>query len=126
MTPAEVILKSIDILRVKEAPLEIIKEFLTFLPIGGFEVEGAIMPLKLTIKEKECVKEWLGLFPEIQRTKCPFFKIKGNSWRDDFSRYCKICRSWFPKLKPIIHHPGHPCGIYRLSTVIRRAKEMVK
>ena len=82
----------------------------------------ANMPLKLTKEEKECVKEWLGLSPEIQCTKCPFFKIKGNSWRDDFSRYCKICLSWFPKLEDY----GHPCSIYSLDTVIHRAKEMVK
>ena len=82
------------------------------------------MPLKLTQEEKECVKEWLGLFPEAQLIKCPFSKIKGNAWRNGHSRYCKICLSWFPKLKA--HHSYHPCRIYSLNIVIKRAKEMVK
>ena len=85
------------------------------------------MSLKLTKEEKECVKEWLGLFPEIQCTKCPFLKIKGDGRRNDNLRYCKICLSWFPKLKAhLSYHSYHPCNIYRFSTVIKHAKEMVK
>jgi len=82
------------------------------------------VPLKPSEEEKECVKEWLGLFPEIQRTKCPFLKIKGNGWRDNYSEYCKICLSWFPRLKA--HRSYHPCNVHDLDTVIKRAKEMVK
>jgi len=79
------------------------------------------MPLKLTQEEKECVKEWLA---DKDYDCCPFTEIKTHFCSLGFhpERH-PVCKSWFPK---ITEEEGCPCERYKLSTVIRHAKEMVK
>jgi hypothetical protein len=83
------------------------------------------MPLKLTKKEKECVKEWL---KDKDCGRCPFTSIKRHLCFIAIpeNRH-RICKSWFPKLiDNRLFNSNCPCSNYNLSTVIRRAKEMIK
>ena len=73
------------------------------------------MKIKLTRKEKEYVMKWL---ETANYFRCPF-------WSSDYVNphkiYKSICFSWFPK-----SNENHcPCDKYKLSTVIRRAREMI-
>ncbi len=82
--------------------------------------------IKLTIKEREEVQGWLDLSPSEQERRCPF------SWeynKGERRRCCKICFSWFPRLRHIqakgVKFPC-PCTVYELKYVRHRVKQMMK
>jgi hypothetical protein len=72
----------------------------------------------LTNKQKACVKRWLKMNSHVlMELECPFDIYDPNNPHN-------LCMSWFPRC---IKDEGKcPCLKYPLSTVIRRAKEMIK
>ncbi len=70
------------------------------------------MKIKLIREQKAEVRNWLNSDYCYKQAMCPFEFVGG-----------KICKSYFPKSKC-----GHmcPCSAYPLSTVIKRAKQMLE
>ncbi len=66
---------------------------------------------ELTEIQKGKVNEWL---KHERIDYCPFAG-------EGVKTVCPICQSWFPKIGFLC-----PCHIYSLSTIIKRAKEMMK
>ena len=85
------------------------------------------MKIKLNSKQKNGVKHWLKMTFSFKLKACPF---KVNSYISQKSKYCKICASWFPKVVTQEDNFNfivfHPCDIYSLEWVIKRAMQMVK
>ncbi len=77
------------------------------------------MRKKLTKKQKECVRKWLNILGSEKEWNCPFGNCK-NKYPHS------ICKSWFPKTNKSILNCPCPCYCYHISTVIKRAKEMIK
>lgn len=75
------------------------------------------MPKTLSKRQKEMVREWLELDDLNKECGCPFHY---DEWGPE--RRHLVCYSWFPKLRD----RNCPCNRYALSTVIKRAKRMVK
>ena len=69
--------------------------------------------IKLTKKQKAGVERWLKKNHDEQEIYCPFYSF------DD----CKICKSWFPKIK---EGSICPCPIYTRKRVILVANQMLK
>jgi hypothetical protein len=81
--------------------------------------------IKLTRKEKECVREWL---KDKNRCVCPFFILVREIHVGCYSdKKCRVCYSYFSKVRPKVNsYHRCPCHLYQISTVIKRAKEMLK
>jgi len=79
--------------------------------------------IKLSPQQIRKVKKWLS--DEYYSDICPAL---GDVPYEGNYAFCKICESWFPRLK----HPKLkiyeycPCDIYSQSYVIKMAKEMIK
>jgi len=81
---------------------------------------------ELTKRDKSNIRNWLMLDNNDKQRNCPFIKRKDDNYRRFDSRFCKICCEYFPLLQKKDNWDSHPCSIYAHSTVIRRAKEMIK
>ena len=86
------------------------------------------MKIKLNNTQKNAVKHWLKMEFRPKLVTCPFSKLRGNDYLSQKNKYCRICLSWFPKiLSPEYNFiVFHPCEVYSLKYVIKRAREMVK
>ncbi len=79
------------------------------------------MKKRLTKEQKECVREWLKLSWQKKKERCPFQLSE--------PRPHALCASWFPRCAlPDEERKGNicPCDNYFLSTVIKRARLMIK
>ncbi len=75
------------------------------------------MKKALNMKQKACVKKWLK--SGSKEDDCPF-----QIYDPDYPH--NICRSWFPKCVKKYDECPCPCHEYKMFTVIRRARQMLK
>jgi len=77
---------------------------------------------KLSQKEKDGIKVWLRCADKIRS--CPFVFAYGYGSTEK----CEICYKMFPRLTK--HYTNYveccPCAEYKLNTVIKRAREVLK
>jgi len=70
-------------------------------------------PKKLSLQEKECVRQWL---KKGEKGDCPFMGMVAT---------CEnICETWFPETRE--EEVLCPCGTYSVATVRRVARKMLE
>ena len=80
--------------------------------------------VKITPKMKAGIRQWLEYAQGVKPNLCPFTSFMHCREEGNKSSGLAVCHEWFPKMKR--YGMGCPCQCYKLSTVERRARAMLK